>query len=214
MEDIQGQKVTENIYLCPDGKYRWVYEFNMLKNPAILFTIWKIFGILILIQIGFSFIFALFEGGVSDWISGYLLSPGILIVPGILFVLSIIAYIIVAFLYGWKYMVLFEMNEEGVVHNQMPKQFEKAQGIAWLTTMAGLLAGNYTTAGAGMLASAKSNSVSTFEKVKMVAKKKGLHLIKVDESLEKNQVYAEDADFEFVWSYISARCPNAKIIGN
>ena len=41
---FQGEKVTENIYLCPDGMYRWIYEFRMMKNPAILFTLFKIFG--------------------------------------------------------------------------------------------------------------------------------------------------------------------------
>ena len=35
-EDAGYQKVTENILLCPDGKYRWVYEFEMLKNPTLL----------------------------------------------------------------------------------------------------------------------------------------------------------------------------------
>ena len=49
---ITGEKVTENIYLCPDGVYRWFYELNMLTNPTILFTVWKViliaFGIVIL----------------------------------------------------------------------------------------------------------------------------------------------------------------------
>ena len=31
--------VTKNIYKCPDGKYRWIYELNMLKNPMIALTI-------------------------------------------------------------------------------------------------------------------------------------------------------------------------------
>ena len=33
----------KNITLCADGKYRWTYEFSMLKNPMILLTIFKIF---------------------------------------------------------------------------------------------------------------------------------------------------------------------------
>jgi len=38
---IEGHKVTENIFLCPDGKYRWIYEYQMLKNPTILIAIMK-----------------------------------------------------------------------------------------------------------------------------------------------------------------------------
>ena len=67
MEQIEGQKVTENIYYCTDGKYRWIYELNMLKNPVILMTIWKIFGILILVQIVLSFLLEVFEGNISTW---------------------------------------------------------------------------------------------------------------------------------------------------
>jgi hypothetical protein len=214
MESIQGQKITENIYLCPDGKYRWVYELNMIKNPVILLTIWKIFGILILIQIAITFILAVFDGDVPGFFTGYLFTPGVLIIPGIFFVLSVIAYIIVAFDYGWKYIVLFEMDEKGVVHNQMPKQFEKSQGLSWLATMAGALAGSYTTMGAGLLASSKSCSSSDFDKVRKVVISRGLNVIKVNELLEKNQVYADKADFDFVCNFIVQHCSGAKIKGN
>ena len=27
---------SENITMCTDGKYRWVYELNLYKNPAII----------------------------------------------------------------------------------------------------------------------------------------------------------------------------------
>ena len=39
---VTGEKVTENIYLCPDGAYRWFYQMDMLKNPTILITVWKV----------------------------------------------------------------------------------------------------------------------------------------------------------------------------
>ena len=96
-EQISGQKVTENIYLCPDGKYRWTYELNMIKNPIILLTIWKIFGIIILIMLLFSFLLAVFDGDVKGWFTDFLFTPGILIIPGIFLVLSIVGYIIVGF---------------------------------------------------------------------------------------------------------------------
>ncbi len=210
---IEGRRVTENIYLCPDGKYRWIYELNMIKNPIILFTIWKIFLILILILFAFSFLLDLFEGNVRGWFEDFLLTPGVLIIPGIMFGLSIIGYLIVAGMYGWKYMVLFEMDEEGVVHHQMSKQFAKSEAMSWLAVMAGALTNSYSAMGAGILASTKSASASSFSAVKKVIKRKWFHTIKVNELLEKNQVYASDADFDFVWNYIVQRCTNAKIIG-
>ena len=208
---IEGNKVTENIYLCPDGKYRWAYEFPMLKNPSILLTIWKVFGIVLVLML---LLFSLIEaasGNISLWVKNVLFSPVILIVPCILFGLSIVAYLIVAGMYEWKYMILFEMDEEQIVHIQMPKQFEKAKALGWLAAMAGLIAGNDTAAGAGVLSTTKSRSVSVFANVKQVIGKQNLHLIKLNETLEHNQIYTDAEDFEFVWNYITQRCVNAKI---
>ena len=42
-EEPKGSKVTENICLGTDGKYHWYYEFKLMKNPTILFVLWKIF---------------------------------------------------------------------------------------------------------------------------------------------------------------------------
>ncbi len=39
------------------------------------------------------------------------------------------------------------------------------------------------------------------------------HLIRLNETLSRNQVYADDEDFAFVADYIIARCPNAKVKG-
>ena len=43
-ETFNGEKVTENIRRCPDGVYRWTYEYKMLKNPTVMFTVWKVLG--------------------------------------------------------------------------------------------------------------------------------------------------------------------------
>ena len=208
MKQIEGSKVTENIYYCSDGKYRWVYEFNMLKNPIILLTIWKILGIAALIILVFSFLIEVFDGNAAGWFTNYLLTPKVLIIPGILFGLSIIAYLIVALINGWKYIVLFEMDDNGVEHIQMQKQFKKAEGLTWLVTMAGLAAGNFTTAGAGMLAGSKNVSRTNFADVKKVKRKSRFHCIMLNEIIERNQLYVDDADIEFVWNFVRRKCIN------
>ena len=210
---IKGQKVSENIYICPDGKYRWVYELDMLKNPIILFTIWQALGISILIMAFILFLIELFDGNIKNWIDGFLLTPELLIIAGVILLLSLIGYAIVAIMYGWKYMVLFEMDENGIVHNQMQKEFKKTEAMSWLTIMAGVVAGNPTTMGAGILSATKTASSSSFKNVKKVISKKRLHTIYVNEILEKNQIYVDDDDFDFVWDFITKRCSNAKIVG-
>ncbi|MBP3857224.1 MAG: zinc ribbon domain-containing protein [Ruminiclostridium sp.] len=201
---IQGQKVTENIYLCPDGIYRWIYEFAMLKNPTVLFTIWKIFGGIIGGVWLFLQLIALFEGGLNA--DSFIGSTGLfaVIAAGML-VLSFLAYLIVAALYGWKYIVLFEMNESGITHTQMQQQFKKAQALGWLTAMAGSLTGNPAMAGAGISSAVHDSIHSDFDKVKSIKVRRSRHTIYVNEMLFKNQVYAAADDFDFVLNYINER---------
>ena len=139
-ENLEGKKVTENIYLCPDGKYRWYYEFDMLKNPTILLTVFKVIGIAVLAVAAFVLLIGLFEGRPAPLASG----QGKILLYVILFLIALVlvAYVILAGIYGWKYLVLFEMDEEKIVHMQLPKQFEKAKAIGWVTMMAGGLSEN------------------------------------------------------------------------
>ena len=209
-EVIQGHKVTENIYLCPDGVYRWIYEFKMMRNPSILFTIWKIFGGILLGVWAFQAILSLIDG---DFTFESLLEStrNLGIVALVLFVIAFIAYVIVAASNGWKYIVLFEMYEDHITHTQMQKQFKKAQALGWLMAMAGLMTGNYTMAGIGINTAVHNSLDSEYAKVKNIKVRRGRHIIYVNETFNKNQVYADGADFDFVLDYISARLPEGTV---
>lgn len=206
---MEGKKITDHIWLCPDGKYRWAYEFKMMKNPVILLTVLKVFGIAAAAVALFSLIVDLFDDWkitLPDSDNMKILLIVILVFIGIIF----LSYLILAGIYGWKYEVLFEMDEESISHIQMPKQYKKAEAIAWITAMAGLLTGKPAVAGAGLTAAAGNVSTSEFSKVKRLVKRKGMQTIKVNSPFNKNQVYAEtDADFEFVWTFLKDHCPNA-----
>ena len=210
---IEGSKVTDNIYYCPDGKYRWIYELKMLKNPAILITVWKV----LLLSAGAVWLFMVVVDLVTDSMDGFdgfLKMTGMMLAICLVFlVLGVVAYLILAASYGWKYMVLFEMDESQITHMQMSKQFRKGQALGWLTVMAGIAAGNLTTVGAGALAASKSSSTSEFKNVEQIIPKRNMHLIKLNQKLNYNQVYAEDADYDFVWEFITARCAKARIRG-
>ena len=186
-----------------DGTYRWVYEFDMLKNPIILLTVLKIF---FLVLVGMWTIFGIFRIGNDGFIGAFTAQTKELMIPAaILFGLSIVAYIILACIYGWKYCVVFEMNETGIRHIQMEKQYKKAQALGWLTTMAGAAAGKPGMAGTGLLAATKNEQATEFSKVKRMRSFKAFHTIKLDSLLNHNQIYAEPEDFDFVLEYISKR---------
>lgn len=197
-----------NIMLCSDGKYRWYYEYPMLKNPTILFTVWKVLLIAGLVPALISFFAGLSDGFLN---SLKVTAEVFVLVSGIFLVLSIIGYLILAASYGWKYVVLFEMDDEQITHSQQDKQFKKAQAIGWLAGFAGLASGNFTAAGSGFLAASKQSSKSVFKNVDTVTGLRKRNTIKVNQLLSKNQVYVYDEDYDFVWEYITSRCKKAKI---
>lgn len=204
MKDISNNRII----LYPDGKYRWVYELNMLKNYSILFDVWKVFGITLIIIVILFLIIALFDGDFSlDNISGMFFSLGIAI--GIILVLSVIGYFVYAAMSGWKYAVLFIMDEKEVVHQQMPRTIKKGQLFGELAMLAGAAAGKPGIVGTGLLAK-RTSMTSTLENVERLIPCRWMNLIKVNQLLAKNRVYVTDEDFDFVYNFLCTHCPKAK----
>ncbi len=210
--EVKGQKATENIYLCADGKYRWVYEFEMLKNPSLLFTIWKVLGFSFGIVFLFVFLLLVFDGNMGDFSDFWSLLLQFLLITLIVMALAVPAYLIIAGSYGWRYTVLFTMDEEGIEHRQMKKQFDKARALGWITAAAGLASGNATVAGTGILAATRDTSTSIFANVRTVKSSPARHIIYVNQILNHNQIYAESPDFDFVRDFIIRHCVNARKI--
>ena len=138
------------------------------------------------------------------------MSKGMLVALAIMAGLTLLGVLFLAVLYGGKYVVLFEMDEQEIKHIQLPRQVKKAQAISLLTTLVGLAAKKPTAAGAGLLASGKTSSTSEYAHVRRVIPRRSLHLIKVNQLLNKNQIYVPEEDFDFVYDFIKSRCKNAK----
>ncbi|MBQ9642956.1 MAG: hypothetical protein IJV26_02835 [Lachnospiraceae bacterium] len=208
-EEHSGRKVTENVYLCPDGKYRWTYELQMLKNPTILITILKVILLSFGIVMAFLVLINLIGGDFRYWDRSTFVSffGPFLILVLVMLALGALSYLIIAAMYGWTYQVLFTMDEDGVELRQMKKDFENAQAIGWLMAAAGLAAGNLTTAGAGLLAATRDSSASSFKQVRKVNAVRHRNVIYVNQLLEHNQIYAADADYDFVLKYICEHVP-------
>jgi hypothetical protein len=198
----------KDVQLCADGKYRWVYEMNLLTNPFIFLTVLKIF---VLIIIGIWFVFGFFLHIIHGDLAGMLdFGKTMLIMLAIFTGLTILGVLVLAALYGGKYVVLFEMDEKEVKHIQMPKQFKKAQAISLITAMVGIAAKKPSTVSAGLLSAGKSSSTSEFKSVRRVIPRRLFHVIKVNQLLNKNHVYVPKEDYDFVYDFIKTRCINAK----
>lgn len=213
-EDVyhqSNQHVTENILMGTDGKMRWIYEMNMWKNLTLLITIGKVFFVGSMFPAVIVFFSVLGDGdGFFEAFKGFIQVGGIVV--GIMAVLLMITYPIVILIMGGKYCVIFEMNEFGVNHIQMEKQFKKNQLISRITVIAGVLGGNVQTTAAGLMAGSKQNLYCKFSKVNKVVIKEKRHVIYVNEGLYHNQVYAEPVDFSYVRDFIVSHAKKAKIV--
>lgn len=196
------QKPSPSIELCEDGRYRWVYEMNMYRNPTIPITI----SLVIALSVGITFLLVLMIGiftnsfyGLDSFLGMVGAFVGIL---ALLLVIGVIAYYVVAAMNGGRYIVLFEMDEEGFVHTQAPKQTTKAEALLWLGALV-------SGAPAGALLAASHTSTSTvFAQVSDVKVRRNRNVIYVNQKLSRNQIYAENADFDFVQDFVLSHVPS------
>lgn len=199
-------QATSHITLGPDGKYRWVYAYHLLKNPGIFLLVWKILFGIFLALFGITFLSDGFQWGWDHALEnlpflGYFLLGMTVVVA--------LGYLIYAAVMGWRYTVAFELDAQGVLHQQIRAQAEKARKLGQLTSVAGLASGRLTTVGIGRNAQ-RTEMYSQFDKVRRVKAYPRRHTIKLNGLLEHNQVYAAKEDFDFVLNFILAHCPNLK----
>ncbi len=201
---IEGRRITENIYLCPDGVYRWAYEFKLMKNPTILITLIKVMLLSAGITLAIVILMGLFAGDFEfEDVIGIVKVFAIIAVGVVVF--SFIGYFIYAAIAGWKYCVLFEMDETGINHIQIDRSLKFAelmQSISIRALTVGLIAQPIV---AGLLI--RTSMRTDFPSVTLVKAKRGRQTIYVNAGLDHNQVYADKSDFDFVLNYIMSRVP-------
>jgi len=98
------------IFEKDEGVFYWVYEMSLWKNPTIIITLLKVLSIALILPTLVVFLSTLFDLGFIEALYATVQLTAIGIV--ILFVLMALVYIILAFIYGGKYCVVFEMDKK------------------------------------------------------------------------------------------------------
>lgn len=213
LESHEGEKLESPDYdgiqvrLCTDGKYHWTYPMNMLKNPSIYFTVCKIFGILGGIAFLTIYSRSILHGDFSPILED-LKFWGIAIL--VFLAISAVSYLIVASMYGYRYIVRFTMDEKGLLHDQHSTQKKNAKKIGGALAGAGILTGHPGRVGQGMMVASHTSLSSDFSKVRSIKSFPGWNTIKVNEPFAHNQVYTTKEDFDFVLNFIKDHCPKAR----
>lgn len=201
MTEIPGDRVT----MCMDGKYRWVYELSLFRNPTVLFTLLKVFLIVTAIMWVMAFLIGLGDGAAEAARTACMMAG---ICLAIMIPLCLLGYAVYALKMGGKYCVVFEMDDEGVLHAQQQEQAEKAGLLSDIGVLAGALTGNPALAGSSLLAKTNTSMYTEFPDVRVVRASRGRNTIYVN----NNQVYVPDEDFDMVLDFIRAHSPNARIL--
>ena len=191
-------------------KNYYIKSYTIAKlMPSILIDVYKVLGI----SFGIVWLFNVIIIGCDDRLTLKSLwdsTSGFLALMGAFLIIGYMAYVIVAWCYGWKYVVLFTLDEREVVHQQMPRQVKKAMLLGALTAMVGGAAGKPGVVGTGLLAASRTSTTSVLADVARLVPCRRHHLIKVNQLLNKNRIFVPDEDFDFVYDFLCQHCPKAK----
>ena len=192
-----------------NGIYHWIYELDMNNNRSILNLVLKlimgIMGIICVIVLIVSI-----KNGVplENVLEG---AKILLLCLFVIFLICLFAYWLVKKMYDGTYVMIYDMDEEGISFSQTADQAEKTRLIAGFASMAGAASKNYGLMASGAAAAYNTSAYSKFTKVTKVIIDKDKNLINLCSPFLLNMVYVEDKDFEFVENYICQRCTKAII---
>lgn len=194
-------EITSRVKLFSDGKYRWTYELNLVKNLTVFIDFIKVFGfilwgmwlidmLVIIIKGDFEWDRFLIDTKMFFWMSVFV------------FFMCLVSYLLVIRINKRYYHLMFIMDEEGVTHYERGDTAKNGQLVA--ATAVIMDSDNAPAAMAALQTMWKSR----FQKVRRVKTVRRRQLIKVNELLTKNRIYVENPeDYEFVLDFIIKHCP-------
>lgn len=185
--------------------YRWHAVVDMRANPTILLLLMKTI-VSCFCVVGTILAFLLFSDGRQS------LGGSALIVLGAAAVgvaIAYISYAIYSAVLGGTYEADYLMDDTGVVFKASSRETRALYASAAMAAVAGLVSGHWGITAASIAAS--DNEAAT--RFASVWRLKGIRrqgVIKASEVFLYNQVYVAPQDYDFVYSFMLARCPKAR----
>lgn len=207
-----NEEPKHSIRPCPDGKYRWTFEASMWKDPTRFLFFLKVFnGIGISMWLIISII-RLCNG--MDWEDFGDMLPILLYIIIGMSVLVVIAYLIISIINAGKYVMLFEMDGQGVKSTTAGAKRKSAQKNTWLDKwkeqwIASLLdvsLPQYATDGLGNCGEVMTSSFADIRHLKVNLR---YSYVQIGRLFSLNRIYARPEDLDFVYEYIKSRSPKA-----
>ena len=190
---------------APDGTSRWYCELSMLRHPLILFTTWKVLGVVF----GAVWLVVLIVSAASDalydWNGALALTWGFVLLTLLVGAIAALVYLILAACCRWRSIVLYELDGASLRTTEAPLRFGRAQAETWLNVMTD---GEAAHPGAqALLAATRGGGTLALARVKSVAARPRRGFVRLRCALGGARVYAAPADFDAVYALLAAQCP-------
>ncbi len=200
-----GELGLNAVFQEEDGTYDWIYCLKMFQNLSMFKFVVKI----VVIIYAFIIITMLVMTRGSDFL--WLLGILGLCFAGVMLVV-LFSFWLVDKLYKGSYMLIYEMNDTGLTFSQTTDQAQITRAIAAASAAVSAAGNNVGGVISGTGLALRPNSYhADFLKVRSVKGKRRDNLIWVNTFLQYLMVYVPDEAYDFVWTYITERCVNAKI---
>lgn len=210
-EENKKISLPSGMFRDGNGSIRWIYIQNMWKHTEILWTVLILFGIIFGIMFLIGTIHDIYETiRYGTVVTGKSILKGMSVFLAIyvfMSVISVISWVIMCKINKGRQYLIFTLTEKTVTYDLMPE----SQEIANVIGLTAMISDDAGTVAAGIAAS-NQTFVSNFERVKKVKAIPKHDLIRVNGMFVKNTIYCSSDQFEFVWNWITTRCPSAKIV--
>ena len=204
----EAEKLGLNyIFQEEDGTYDWIYCMNMMKDLSMFKLCLKICFLCFL-----PFILMMLWMAANGQLRSDVFIITMLSFGGVILVV-IFAVWLVNTMYRGKYMLIYQMNNDGITYSQTTDQAAMTRAVAATSAAVSAAGGNVGGVISGTGMSLRTNGYySDFSKVRSVKGVRKDNVIWVNTFLQFQQVYVPKGSYDFVWNYITQRCTKARII--
>lgn len=206
MSDKQDPPVAINV--GSDGKYRWLYEQNVLNNPKRVFLWWRLGVLLILVL---TFYVNVIRSDVRLGIALGAFISNFLLILAIFSVLILLLGFILRQTGTGSHLLLYEMDSESLIAYTLNDGVECYEAQQALAIMSGQMKGDPVVNGSPILTKVKKNVEIKYHAVSSVAYKRIWRLIRVKSGLRSHDIYAKRSQAEYVLNTVFTKSAKARM---
>ncbi|HHU12383.1 MAG TPA: hypothetical protein GXZ64_04065 [Clostridiaceae bacterium] len=199
--------MTESKMVGIDGKYRWLYEQNLINNPKRFFLFWRI-GIILSVLA--AFYTGYYHGRAEEARAVTILRTGAYVFVIMTAVLLILCLILKKIGIGTR-LLLYQMDDDSLHIITLKKYVSKYDVQKTLAVMTGQMKGDPRAADSQLFTDVRSTEKVKYHAISTVSYRRFWRQIRIKSGLRVFNVFARRHQAEFVLNTIFARSAKARM---